>query len=425
MANTSPTAADALRELGEAASLDGVAPQWDAAMRELAGPRPEFLDPAVVRESRAWAGFDAALDPVLIRVAETVATDPSLLRLAWHCYWRVFRTSEPVSLAGWPLLKARLGDDCGVFYLLVGLGMVPLVRAYHASLGVPEDVTRDTCQQVRCYCETHQFANDGRAGLLLRPLPWLRHYTREPYFRLGRLEYWLRPNPSGPRVFRNRRTHQTIAMPEPGTRFTADGYIRADLTPEQTSDGWVAELTETEHTVTGTPISPFGMALRQQLCLPKSEWECVLQKGDPVLQMHIPSGGGLTPARTNHTIRRSVEFFRDCFPDSEPRAIVCGSWIFSNQLEQALPPDANLVRFLREFYLYPVPSTPSSGLWFIFLQDAVDPATGPRRTSLQRAIADFLAAGNTWRVGGMFMLTEDVPQFGTQHYRSNWPPEIV
>jgi hypothetical protein len=37
-------------------------------------------------------------------------------------------------------------------------------------------------------------------------------------------------------------------------------------------------------------------------------------------------------------------------------------------------------------------------------------------------VADFLLAGNTWRGGGMFFLTEHLEHFGTHYYRSRWPP---
>jgi hypothetical protein len=76
---------------------------------------------------------------------------------------------------------------------------------------------------------------------------------------------------------------------------------------------------------------------------------------------------------------------------------------------------------MRELYLFPVPSTADAGLWFIFFQNTFDPATAPRDTSLQRAVLDYLAAGNRWRVGGMFFLLDDLGEFGRQHYRATFP----
>ena len=42
---------------------------------------------------------------------------------------------------------------------------------------------------------------------------------------------------------------------------------------------------------------------------------------------------------------------------------------------------------------------------------------------LRRAVIAQLEAGRELRAGGMFLLPEDLDRFGTQHYRSHWPPK--
>jgi hypothetical protein len=189
-----------------------------------------------------------------------------------------------------------------------------------------------------------------------------------------------------------------------------------------TAHGWTATLVHDADAVTGYPVSSRGMAVRREVRLPRAAWECVLQKEDPVLEMHIPAGGGMTRERCGDSMRRAVAFFRRFFPDRPFRSIACSSWIFNTQFEEIRLSSENLVRFQRELYLFPTPSSGRDGLWFIFLQDPVDPATAPRDTSLRRAVADFLADGHRWRGGGMFFLTEHLEQFGSQCYRSRWPP---
>jgi len=44
---------------------------------------------------------------------------------------------------------------------------------------------------------------------------------------------------------------------------------------------------------------------------------------------------------------------------------------------------------------------------------------------LQRAVSDYLSRGNIWRVGGMFVLADDLPYFGARRYRSQWPPHAL
>jgi hypothetical protein len=123
--------------------------------------------------------------------------------------------------------------------------------------------------------------------------------------------------------------------------------------------------------------------------------------------------------------RRALEFFDRHHPEHRWAAIVCNSWIFNTQLDGILPPEANLVRYQRELYLYPVRSSGQDGLWFVFLQEPVDLQTAPRKSNLQKAILKFLEAGNVWRGGAMFILREHAGLIGKQHYRANWPAALA
>ncbi len=207
-------------------------------------------------------------------------------------------------------------------------------------------------------------------------------------------------------------------MLAPGqTAFTAEGTRCFDSQQPDPPGSWQSRFTETDAGVTGNPVAPTGHALPRTVHLPRTAWTCALQGGDTVLDMHIPAGGGMTLETCVQSFRAAADFFRKYLPDQQAKAITSGSWMFSDQLEQALPPEANLVRLLRELYLVPTPCRPNAGLWFVFLQSPFDPTTAPRETSLQRAILAYLARGNAWRVSGMFLLLDDLPRVGTQPYR--------
>ncbi|MEM2885352.1 MAG: hypothetical protein QXF24_04605 [Thermoproteota archaeon] len=139
----------------------------------------------------------------------------------------------------------------------------------------------------------------------------------------------------------------------------------------------------------------------------------------PVLEMHIPAGARITLDVCAESFREAKRFFQRHYPTPAARAIVSSSWMFSPLLNQLLPADSNLVRFMRELYLYPTNSRSRSGPWFVFLQEQFDPATAPRKTRLQRAILDHLQAGNFWRDGGMFFMLDDLEHFGSQWYQKS------
>jgi hypothetical protein len=387
-----------LAQLQEPGSLEVLRPYWGESVATLGQGVPSFLDPAAFTVSREYCGFGPEVDPPLEEAARRIARDPALRSLAWHCSRLLWEHGEYNLMGQWPDLERALGERSGVFYLLVAMGMVPRVRAVHQSMGVPDEVTRETCMQVSCFAGNFRRMTGGRLGVTHGTLGWLRHYVAGRLFRLGRLEYMIQPFRGGAEVYRSRETGAVIALAPDGARYNREGYMESAGSLHDSEQGWTAALVRDGDAVTGYPISPRGMAVRQAVRLPQPVWECVLKEGDPTLDMHIPAGGGMTLERCGDSMRRAVLFFQRFFPGTPCRAIRCSSWI------------------------YPTPSNGRDGLWFIFLHENLDPAALPRDTSLRRGVADFLLAGHPWRGGGMFFLTEHLEQFGTQYYRSRWPP---
>ena len=406
-----------LAALGETGAVDAIAHGWPESMATFIPEALDFLQPAAWQEYRAWCNVERTWDRGLGVVAERILNSQPLSRLAWHYVRRMYeddhRTFPPP-----PSLVSSLGPDSGLFFVLIALAWVPRLRAWHRTLGIPEEVTRETCLQVRCFMDNYVRAHSGRPGLFIGQLAWLWHYLKNKYVRRGRFEYWAMCFDGEVEVYRNVQTGATVALAAQDWLVDKNGYRVAS--PADAPDVWQTSIDGRSGAATGFPVSPRGRVCRQPAVLPHESWRRVLAKGDPVLDMHIPGGGGMPPEATRSSLQSGVEFFRRTFPDEAPAAIVCTSWMFSPQLEEALPPEANLVRLLGEVYLYPNPGL-DRNLWFVFLQDRLDPATAPRETSLQRALLAFLAGGKTWRMGSMFLLADDVAHLGKQTYRKQFP----
>jgi hypothetical protein len=84
-----------------------------------------------------------------------------------------------------------------------------------------------------------------------------------------------------------------------------------------------------------------------------------------------------------------------------------------------LPPDSNIVRFQKEFYLFPIFSGGRSGFERIFGGDFRDLSKAPRDTTLRRAVLGHLEAGGYLRGGGALLFAEDL-DWGAQVYRKMW-----
>ncbi len=410
-----------LSEIKEPDSLEILSPHWDESCGASERGEPFFLRPGNLTDYAEFCGFDAGSASALARVAGRISENRSLCALAWHCYRLLFKHKECLQVRSWPSLRNVLGGDCGAFYLIIALAMVPEVRESHRALVVPDDITRQTCSQLSCFCANYKRGNGGRIGIYLRQMRWLNKYKEGRVFRVGRMEYTLTPFQQDILIYRRKRTGEVAALAGEGIRLTEGGYI--DISPEGEREGrfWSSTVEETDEFVRGFLVSPLGHVTKRMVTLRRSEWKLAVRRGTTVLEMHIPAGGGMTLEKCRESFTGAVDFFTRQFPKKKFSAIVSSSWIFNNQLEQILPSDSNLILFQNELYLYPVPSVGKEGLWFIFLTDDAVPGNLPRETSLQRAAADFLARGGRWRGGGMFFMTEDIELFGTGVYRNSSP----
>ena len=107
----------------------------------------------------------------------------------------------------------------------------------------------------------------------------------------------------------------------------------------------------------------------------------------------------------------AVDFFAYHFPDYAFRAFDCYSWMLDAQLEDHLPPDSNIARFLGGFYLFPVPGANDAQTIervFGFGIEKLDLDAAPQDTSLRRAVVSHMRNGGHWRGGGGVMFPQDL-----------------
>ena len=93
-----------------------------------------------------------------------------------------------------------------------------------------------------------------------------------------------------------------------------------------------------------------------------------LQRGDPVLSVHIPARGKLTPEACKESLAQAYDFFRGLFPETG-LPIVCHSWLlYPPYRAEVFPPESNLSRFADLFrVLYADQVSPIfSDCWRVF-----------------------------------------------------------
>ena len=122
----------------------------------------------------------------------------------------------------------------------------------------------------------------------------------------------------------------------------------------------------------------------------------VMHVGDKYINIHIPSTGvPLTDDVRLASYKEAYEYYKDMFPDGL-MLFCCGSWLLYPRHREFLPKHLNILRFMDDFEVVGWAEKPTfENDWRIYGADAELPYDKlPRKTSLQRAYADWLLSGN-------------------------------
>jgi len=118
--------------------------------------------------------------------------------------------------------------------------------------------------------------------------------------------------------------------------------------------------------------------------------DLTVNKGDRVINIHVPEDGPLKHEDVIESYRRAYRYFGK----AGKAAFVCHSWLLYPGMLEFLSEKSNIRAFAEDFDIIEVDHAKNSGdLWRIFgKRRSYNPAELPRENSLQRGMADYLAA---------------------------------
>lgn len=132
----------------------------------------------------------------------------------------------------------------------------------------------------------------------------------------------------------------------------------------------------------------------------------VVKKGDTYINFHIPSSGvPLTDEIRYASYKEAYEHVKGLFPDGNV-IFGCSSWLLFPRHRDFLPKHLNILKFMDDFEIVHSDERDDfHDIWRVFGKDAKLPYDKlPKDTSLKKAYADWLCAGNkTGHAFGLFM----------------------
>ena len=394
--------------------------EWKDSEKTFPHGKLPFLRTEQIEKSAKLGNLDAETVKYLVEKAvPEIEKDSYLIRLIWHEYHLLYLSDRPLksNAAKLPHLENLIGEFAYAFNLLLVLAGYTHAIKLHKKLGIPDDIAKDTYSDLAVWCS---FYRESRkvTGLTTRILGWMQKHLSGKLFRVGRLQYVWSEFPGKIVVYRSRKTGLLQALAEDELNFNSAGQFDGVDGIYDKKGVWTSRLECGNSLVSGNPVSPLGFAEKRKITLNLSEWEKVMSHGDKVLDIHIPAIGPMTIELCADSINRASDFFTEYLSERHFKAFSCCSWFLDMQFEEFLSETSNVIRFQREFFLYPIPVGASESLWRIFGEGALKSHVKdyPRNTSMQKSAAAFLEEGGHLRAGGSFYLKDDLP-FGRQLYR--------
>lgn len=377
----------------------------------------DMLSENYVSEVANIAGLDHEVMKKLKDVAAEISENLILKRLFLHAHYLFFISENvPDNLrAKFPDMISVMGDNGPVFLFLLLLSGIPSAKDFFKSRGIPNDVARGAFIDISLWIDNFR-RNKGLIGITPRILNWGRCLLMGNVYRLGRLQFGIAPFHGRLYVYRNKITNAVQALAEGNLTFNSNGQF--DGVDEQYDPNtWKSVLSKDNGKITGNPVSSSGFVRSERISFDLNEWKEALAPGDPVLNTHIPGGVPMTAEACADSFRRALEFFPKYFTDKDFKGWACHSWLLDNQYEQILPEKSNIIKFQREWYLYPTSSSGAESYRLIFGENGIKNGIKqvPRNSSMQKAVAEFIEKGGKLRSGGGFFLKDEMP-YGNQAY---------
>jgi hypothetical protein len=304
--------------------------------------------------------------------------------------------------------KEHREDDLGQFALAfsteekpnVGRNMLPglallsqMPECYDTlcSRGLPEEYILQTMRQPEGTVGVFQQLHGGAPGFHL--LHWFQRLIRGGLFRVGRLQIEPCAVFNGrAQVFQNKKGELIALGHERPTH--ASGIALGSAGAETAEGSWEANVEETELYWEGYPYDDRGLVLQELVRLEKGEWEKVLERNDPVVALHIPADGPLTPEAVQDSLQKIREFMRTYFSECPYKAFTCNSWLVNPEVTLMLGEDSNIGKFCRLFHPLTKKAPGTSVFSFVYHKNGpVPPEELPEGTRLERALKAYYQSG--------------------------------
>lgn len=304
--------------------------------------------------------------------------------------------------------SAPVGKDPLGYEMITGLALcsqLDAAAAHLRSLGLPESVVKQNITLAVNSVDTYIRRHKGQPGFDL--LDWAQLYLEGKLFWIDRLEIELFGGFEGyAAVFQN-AAGTCVALAQ-GITLHKSGYALGAVHYGDPEGSWTADITPTNDGWEGYPYLKNGAVSPEKCFLSRKEWKMVVQQGKPVIRLHIPPAGPLTPEAVDRTLYHVQQFLKKWFPDYPRDVYTCASWLMDPKLEELFP-GSNICAFGCRFERLTIPNDGNGVFNFVFHQPDMNFSIKglPENTRLEKTIKNLYLRGKAiYAMVGFFVSKE-------------------
>ena len=267
----------------------------------------------------------------------------------------------------------------------------------HKKRGIPDSVTQDTLAMFEN--QMGDFYDLNHHIGISDYVTWMLGFLECRLIRIGRFNFEITSYDLGYEIFTGNGEIEALAS---GITFHRSGLPLGSRGCAEEAEAFTAEILETDEYYEGFRIVD-GICTKETLKLKKSEWKKCLSKGDPIISIHVPSGGPLTEEVCNRDIAEARRLFPTAISDF--KAFYMHTWLLDPSIKKLINKETNLTKFAKRFKILPTKSRGEDVFTYVFSLPANTPPENlPEHTSFAKAVKEHLiAGGNIYEFAGIFL----------------------
>ncbi len=340
--------------------------------------------------------FSTEQKKALYDYGKALSENEELLARAAKYYTMIFEDKDTVDASE---LEEHDGLEKGMLFAIIFLARCELLGEVLEKDGIPRQYAQYGIWHYKNLFDRNKQCY-GRYGFCGMYRNGMVNYVKPKTFTLGRLSFEMNVF-SGPyEVYQNKKSGALIPIAVASLRYLANGKPA----PQGASDFFETTLSVGE-TIEGYTFYEDGTLNFERIILHKDEYVKVLKQGDPVLSVHIPEMGKMTPESVQESFEQAREFFGKYYSHKNFKAFVCSSWLLDTGLKNFLKPESNIMAFQKNFRIALSFVNTFSIYWHIFGVEKIVPYSElVPKNSFQKKILDYVLGGGFLYSGNGFIM---------------------